>query len=196
MQRSGMLVKLSEEQYNELYDKYKKLITYIAKYISQDNSKTKADYKQDLRLALIGAVDGFYNQVCNGEYEQFKDTKGFDQYVKTCLWNCKNNTGANNKKRKEIHYDVADIVEYEDVIPDTSSSSHLNSSKLKFAVDLDADEQTLLKCLLQYKDSFKQNGSLNIAAISKRLNAPALTINRILYSLKDKAAFVRGITVD
>ena len=96
---------LTSDQWQKIDNKYGKLMYKISHQISGDAATANFDDNlQDIRLAAIEAVIGFEKQRegANGSFEDFWGTKGFDQYIKTCMWTKKNNKGAKITKKAPI----------------------------------------------------------------------------------------------
>ena len=101
---------LTELQYNELDDRYGKLVYKIAHWISGDNATANIeDNAQDLWLVLFETINTFarLNEKDYPEgYEDFKDTAHWNKYVKTALWNSKNSKGTKISQRYNITRDT------------------------------------------------------------------------------------------
>ena len=97
---------LTNDQWDKIDQKYGKLMYKISYQISGDDKATSSfeDNLQDIRLAAMEAVMGFekQNKGANGSFDEFWGSKGFDQYIKTCMWTKKNNKGAKITKKAPI----------------------------------------------------------------------------------------------
>ena len=99
----------TSEVHEIISEKYDKLMLHIAHKISGDVATSSVeDNYQDLWLAAFEALEGFskQNNGANGPVEQWINTKSFDKYLKTCLWNKKNHKGKNITLRYNIHRDT------------------------------------------------------------------------------------------
>ena len=93
---------LTDQQVELIEEKYGKLIHKISNWISGDNMiSSHDDNVQDLWLAVMEAVRG-YSKKENQVFEEFWGSRGFDKYLKTCLWNLKNNKGAKITKKYPV----------------------------------------------------------------------------------------------
>ena len=82
--------------YKFISKKYDRLILAISQKISGDVATSSLeDNYADLWLAVFEAIEGFtkQNNYANGPIEDWLDSKPFDKYLKTCLWNKKNHKG-------------------------------------------------------------------------------------------------------
>jgi hypothetical protein len=111
---------LTELQYNELDDRYGKLVYKIAHWISGDNATANIeDNAQDLWLVLFETINTFarLNEKDYPEgYEDFKDTAHWNKYVKTALWNSKNSKGTKISQRYNITRDTVSTWENSEVM--------------------------------------------------------------------------------
>ena len=96
---------LTNDQWTKIEDKYGRLMYKISHQISGDTAISSFDDNlQDIRIAAMDAVAGFekQNEGANGKFDEFWGSKGFDQYIKTCMWTKKNNKGAKITKKASI----------------------------------------------------------------------------------------------
>ena len=96
---------LTNDQWTKIDKKYAKLMYKISHQISGDTAIANFDDNlQDIRIAAMDAVVGFEKQNggANGKFDDFWGSKGFDQYIKTCMWTKKNNKGAKITKKAPI----------------------------------------------------------------------------------------------
>ena len=106
-------------------DKYDKLIWSIARKISGDVATSSLeDNYADLWLAAFEAVEGFtkQNDYANGPVEDWIETRSFDKYIKTCLWNKKNHKGKQIANKYHIHRDT--VPTHLEEVLNVSDSSH------------------------------------------------------------------------
>jgi len=133
-------------------EKYDKLIWSIARKISGDIATSSLeDNYSDLWLAVFEAIEGFtkQNNYSNGAIEDWIDSRSFDKYLKTCLWNKKNHKGKQIANKYHIHRDTVPT-HLEEVlnVSDPSNSYIMNrdfSKELKTASSFvrGDEEQTL-----------------------------------------------------
>ena len=147
----------NEEIYNILHVKYDKLIHSISWKITGDEAiNSNNDNYQNLWLAAFEAVEGFrrQNNYANGPVEDWIDTKAFDKYLKTCLWNCKNSQGQKIKKKWAIKPTFSikdDILDLEETLVAETSSDEVYDD---FSEGLLYDERNWLECLLRDPDKY------------------------------------------
>ena len=169
---------ISEEYYVYLEKKYKNLIHNICNNISGDNAvySSKEDNTQELLIKCIEATYAFSKKVDNPNINEFIRTKLFDQYLKTCLWNLKNNVGNNIVRKGElynaIHIDSLKEGEGYTDVPDTCGYYDFDAS-IKELFDTPSPKvKQVLTLILSDPGLLKGTGSLNISKLSRRMNIP------------------------
>jgi hypothetical protein len=157
--------------------KYEKLLWTIARKISGDNVATSSleDNFQDLWLAAFEAVEGFIrqNDYSNGPVEDWIETKAFDKYLKTCLWNRKNHRGKQIANKYEIHRDTVPT-DLEQVLnvsaPDSLSCPDLFAD---LRLLLSQDEKVVLASLLVDPGRYlTEGGKVKIRPLHQKLGWP------------------------
>ena len=174
-------------------DKYERLLWTIAHKISGDPATTElVDNYQDLWLAVYEAVEGFtkQNDYSNGPVEDWIETKPFDKYLKTCLWNKKNHKGKQVSNKYGIHRDTVPT-HLEEVLnvsaPDTPLLSEFFG---ELVVELSCDEKEILSCLLTDPNRYiTEKGKVKILPIQKTLgwdrNKVSVNLERINKKMRD-----------
>jgi len=156
---------INEEQWTQILGKYQKLLYHISHRIGGDNvCNDMNDSYQDLSIACLEAVKAYHKKTCE-KFDDFFDTDGFDKYLKTVLWNCKNNKGANITKKANVNRAITleeQIIDAEMYHLDTSSTMFDDSS-------LDDDCRSIVDAIHQNPKLIKPNGSINLNALSKEL---------------------------
>ena len=115
----------TEKIHEIISEKYDKLIWSIARKISGDVATSSLeDNYADLWLAAFEAVEGFtkQNDYANGPIEDWIETRPFDKYLKTCLWNKKNHKGKQIANKYHIHRDT--VPTHLEEVLNVSDSSH------------------------------------------------------------------------
>lgn len=157
---------INEEQWNMILKKYKKLLYHVSHRIGGDNiTNDFNDSYQDLSIACIEAVKAYRKKTCE-DFDDFFDTEGFDKYLKTVLWNCKNNKGANITKRIPINRKITleeELIDAEMCHIDTSSIMFDDSS-------IDDECRRIVDTIHHNPKLIKPNGSINLNALAKELN--------------------------
>ena len=156
---------MSEEEWNILKGKYGKLLYHIAHRIGGDNiTNSIEDSYQDLCIACMDAVNAYRKNVAM-KFEDFVDTTGFDKYLKTVLWNCKNNKGSTITKKKVLQNKVT----LEEELID-AEMCHLDTSSIMFDdTYLNTECRDIVEAIHQNPKLIKPNGSINLNALSKEL---------------------------
>ena len=157
---------ISEEQWNMILKKYKKLLYHVSHRIGGDNiTNDFNDSYQDLSIACLEAVKA-YRKKTGTKFDVFFNTEGFDKYLKTVLWNCKNNKGSNITKRLPINNKITleeELIDSEMCYVDTSSIPFTDSS-------IDDECRRIVETIHKNPKLIKPNGSINLNALSKELN--------------------------
>ena len=84
-----MKTKLTNEDWEWLEEKYGNLLHHIAYRIGGDSvTNDHDDSYQNLSIAMLDTVRMF-DKTQSVSFEEYKNTKHFDKYLKTVLWNRK-----------------------------------------------------------------------------------------------------------
>jgi len=164
---------LNEDQWEKINKKYGMLMYKISHQISGDAAIANFDDNlQDIRLAAMEAVIGFekQNDGANGKFDEFWGSKGFDQYIKTCMWTKKNNKGAKITKKSSIlkgtvSTDVEEVLMMEspDPAPDTSILFD------ELSLQLTGKQQQIVSAVIHDHTLIKPSGRINIKRLSEEL---------------------------
>lgn len=163
---------LNDDQWKLIDDQYGMLMKKICHKISGDNAIANFDDNfQDLQIAALEAVAGYerQNNGQNGEFNDFWGSKGFDQYIKTVLWNHKNSKGKNISKRYHITRDTVSVSNNEEVIKmedDKSNSFELSLFLRDINDALPTEESNILRELVQSPNLIKPNGRVNLTLLA------------------------------
>ena len=165
---------LTEEQWSKIDQKYGKLMYKISHQISGDGATANFDDNlQDIRLAAMEAVMGFekQNDGANGSFDEFWGSKGFDQYIKTCMWTKKNNKGAKITKKAPIlkgtvSTDKEEILEIEEFIGDPEASMFLE----EMSYVLTPLQQEIVTHVVQDPTLVKPSGKINVKRLAEMLD--------------------------
>jgi hypothetical protein len=176
---------MNDKQLELIEQKYGKLIHKIGHWISGDNAiSSHDDNTQDIWIAAMEAIRG-YEKKENLTFEEFWGTRGFDKYIKTCLWNVKNSKGAKITKKFNITRNTVDIVDNEEVLQKEDPS--VSSPETDIFIEeiqpmLNGDQQTLVRAILEDPTYIKPSGKVNINALAKTTGK---TWNEVSILLKD-----------
>lgn len=176
---------MNDKQLELIEQKYGKLIHKIGHWISGDNAiSSHDDNTQDIWIAAMEAIRG-YEKKENLTFDEFWGTRGFDKYIKTCLWNVKNSKGAKITKKFNITRNTVDIVDNEEVLQKEDPS--VSSPETDIFIEeiqpmLNGDQQTLVRAILEDPTYIKPSGKVNINALAKTTGK---TWNEVSILLKD-----------
>jgi hypothetical protein len=167
---------LSSVQWEKITNKYEGLMWKISHQISGDKATSSLkDNFADLQVAALDAIIGYEKQGegKNGKFDEFCDTRGFDKYIKTVLWNSKNNKGARITKKASILKGVVSTNDNEEVIQiegDNIGSIENNIFFEEIKVKLDEKQRKILKLIIRDPKLITEKGKINILRLSKKLN--------------------------
>lgn len=179
-----MKSQLTSDQWDKIENKYGKLIHTICQMISGDQALcSHEDLYSDLCIAAIEAVIGFQKKY-NKPFDEIIDDPIFNKYIKTCLWNYKNNRGTKLTKKMHIrkciplvweedkdgkHFDsqAADFMVSKE---DPSFGVELEFTNKFIESTLDKEQLNLIEYIVDNPDLLKKNGKVNRAALSDKLS--------------------------
>jgi len=165
---------LTDAQWSKIDKKYGNLMYKISHQISGDTAIAAFDDNlQDVRLAAMEAVLGFekQNEGANGTFDEFWGSKGFDQYIKTCMWTKKNNKGAKITKKAPIlkgtvSTDKEEILEIEEYTGDPDVAFFLE----EISYHLTPTQLKLVSLVVQDPTLIKPSGKINVKKIAESLD--------------------------
>jgi len=185
---------MNQEQYQFIQEKYGNLIHMIAQKINGDVARCDPDDNvQDLWISALEAIRGYEAQDNgkNGKFEDFKDTRGFDKYIKTCLWHKKGKKGSDVTKKLKItstfSVDNRDPVMHDEILlldvvdPKIVNMNIADNVLEDIRVKLLPEEKLIVENILQNPDCIKDNGRVNIAKLCK---ATKLKVEEVRYYLE------------
>lgn len=181
--------RMNNEQLQLIEAKYGKLIHKIGHWISGDTAiSSHEDNTQDIWMAAMEAIRG-YEKKENMTFEEFWGSKGFDKYLKTCLWNVKNSKGAKITKKFPITRNTVDIADNEEVLQKTDPTVVSPETEL-FLEDLPCllteEEQGVVSIILQEPSMIKPSGKANVNAIADRMGKTWAEMNTIVQRIARK----------
>lgn len=184
---------LTELQYNELEDRYGKLLYKIAHWISGDiATATIEDNVQELWVSLFETVNTFSRlnseEYPNG-YEDFKDTAHWNKYVKTALWNNKNSRGKKITQKFGITKDTVSTWNNEEVF-EKETATHESVEFSMFMEDLpnflQEKEAIAVRMLVEDPNIIRESGEVNKSALARELGMTWAETNQLLQTLGAK----------
>jgi hypothetical protein len=163
---------MNNKQMQLIEDKYGKLIHKIGHWISGDTAiSSHQDNIQDIWIAAIEAIRGYEKKEAQ-TFEEFWGSKGFDKYIKTCMWNVKNSKGAKITKKFPITRGTVDIIDNEEVLQMEALDSFSVDSKilLEELPRLLSQEHThIINLIVGDPRYIKPSGKANVSAIAKEM---------------------------
>lgn len=181
---------ITDQQFNDILSRYENLIHKVANNISGDIATSGHDDNvQELFLTVLQTVETFARLNDYSDYDEFKDTPGWNKYIKTALWNNKNARGKKISKKYGITRDTVPTHGNEDVLQMTDSSPECFETQLyleDLSTFLDFDEMTVVRTVLENACYIKPNGKINRLALSEDLRMTWSQVDRILNSLSEK----------
>ena len=180
---------MNDKEMELIEEKYGKLIHKIGHWISGDNAIAgHEDNTQDIWIAAMEAIRG-YSKKENQTFDEFWGSKGFDKYIKTCLWNVKNSKGAKITKRYPLTKGTVDVFECEEVLQMNDGED--SSTDIAFLIDdlsnlLTDTEAYAVKVLVEDPSYIKATGKANINALSKTLGKTWNDTSKIVTSIQTK----------
>ena len=180
---------MNDKQLELIEEKYGKLIHKIGHWISGDNAIAgHEDNTQDIWIAAMEAIRG-YEKKENQTFDQFWGSKGFDKYLKTCLWNVKNSKGAKITKKYPITKGTVDVVGNEEVLQ-RQDNSLINPETEMFIQEiselLSKDQAQVIHCILDDPRYIKPSGKVNINALANEMGKTWNEVSLLLGQIGNK----------
>ena len=198
---------ISNEEWEKVEKKYKNLIYMIAHRIGGD--KITNDFDDSVQEVSFSAMDAIrtYKKKTDESFDDFFNTKEFDKYIKTCMWNRKNANGIKIQKKAHIRNTIS-LNQHEELFffdddncGDSKQSASLpvnqTATKITEATsgvdevfksfsDVNMDEETRSVVSLVEDDGkmIKPNGRLNINRLAKILGKNKHQVKYILERLQ------------
>ena len=187
---------ITDEQWAKIHKKYRRLMYAVAHRIGGDKvAHDFDDSNQELAITAMDAV-GAYSRKTGKEFDEFFDTVPFDKYIKTCLWNKKNNVGNKIKKKYDVRRCVSLSANPEMFSTGTGAtygSSTLEEEPVSLSAfddaELDITSQQIADAVIGDLRIIKPDGSLNISKLSRITKKPKnevrSAIERMKHDLQD-----------
>lgn len=178
------LNKLTYEQWEWLEEKYGKLLHHIAYRIGLDPiTHDHEDSYQELCIAMMDTVV-IFDRTSTSSFDEYKDTRHFDKYLKTVLWNRKNCMGQKIIRRAPLRNQVSldeKLLKDKVVNPVECFTPFGNEG-------LDEDMVNLLNKVELDSKNIKPSGEFNISRLCRHLSKSKSevkhTIDRMRHILK------------
>jgi hypothetical protein len=168
---------LTDEQWALYEERYGKLMRTIALKISGDDAiANPEDNYSDLCIAAIESINGFKNKTGMG-FDEAINTKLFDAYTKTVLWNRKAKKGIPLSKRMDFRnkhlsldyqsgLDASDCGSLIGVIEDKRSNVNLSAIELGDFVESQKPEiKKILSEIIRDPNLIRKDGTINKTAL-------------------------------
>ncbi|HHZ81246.1 MAG TPA: sigma-70 family RNA polymerase sigma factor [Flavobacteriales bacterium] len=180
---------MNDKQLELIEEKYGRLIHKIGHWISGDNAiASHADNTQDIWIAAMEAIRG-YEKKESQTFDEFWGTRGFDKYLKTCLWNVKNSKGAKITKKYPITKGTVDIVGNEEVLQREERNLIAPETEVyikEIREILTKDQAQVVRCILDDPRYIKPSGKVNINALAKEMGKTWNEVNALINQISNK----------
>tara|TARA_R110000765_G_scaffold79511_2_gene156480 strand:- start:489 stop:1070 length:582 start_codon:yes stop_codon:yes gene_type:complete len=175
--------KLTDAQWDKIWDKYKNLMYSISYRIGGDKICNSID--DSIQELCITAMDACrtYGKKTEKSFEEYVNTIPFNKYIKTCLWNRKNNNGLKIEKKRAINTHAT----LDENIAETESNVQTDVCPVSALIDdvcLDAELVSVRDVLIQDTSMIKPNGTINVTKLSKFLGRTKQQTQKALAELK------------
>jgi len=171
---------LTNEQWEWLEEKYGKLLHHISYRIGGDSiTNDHLDSYQELSIAVLDTV-AMFDKTQTTSFDEYKDTVGFDKYLKTVLWNRKNNLGSKIVKRAPLRKQVS----IDEQILKDKVHEPIESFKPFGNETLDSDLQELVNEVVLDARIIKPSGDFNLSRLCRRLDKPKSQIKFMIKRLQ------------
>lgn len=176
---------ITDSQLELIKKKYEKLMYAVSYRIGGDRVLSSLeDSMQDLYMSAFDACEA-YGRKTGLDFDEFFDTVEFDKYIKSTLWNKKNNVGKKIQKTRGIHNHVTldeEIIETEE----NTVYELSDLSSLLFDVELDSIETEITDYILTDRKMIKPNGSINMSKLSRLVGKDKRELRNIISRLQIK----------
>jgi len=189
---------LTSEQWNAIEQKYGKLMYTICNHISGDHALCSVeDLRADLNIIAIEAVETFRKKDTQSSFDEFFNSKGFDRYIKSCLWNYKANRGSKITKKKVLYSNLSlsfklnpkgELETFSDLdlnFQDKSSASYIemNVDHEELMYNMSDYQKHLVSVIVENPDLIKPNGKINRLELSEIENKHWAIIDKEINNL-------------
>lgn len=175
---------ITNEDWEWLEKKYGKLLHHIGYRIGGDSvTNDHEDSYQNLSIAILDTVRMF-DKTQTVPFSEYKETAHFDKYLKTVLWNRKNNLGHKIVKREPLRRQITiDEKLFKDKVHTPIESFRPFGNE-----ELEADMKELISQIEFDAKVIKPSGEFNISRLCRNLGKSKAqvkhTINRLQQTLK------------
>lgn len=186
---------LTNEQWRLYEKKYGRLMHTISMKISGDpTTANPEDNYSDLCIAALESISGYHKKT-GQTFDEAIDTKLFDQYTKTVLWNRKAKKGIPLTKRmdfrnKHVSLDAVipngdNATSFASLMPDTSFQANVSSIDFQvFINEQPSDVRTLIEAVLKNPSLVSKHGFIKKSELSSALNVSSYFVTKAITKLQ------------
>lgn len=176
---------IPEDVWNKFLENYYPLLLKICRCINGDNViSNNEDFLQDLYIAGIEGIRGFCKTNKREVSLELFEDRIFDKYIKTVLWNKKNNSGAKITERKNITSSV-------ELDPNITAGHRLDETLINESLSqtykaLYGEERIVLDTILTEPSVLNKKGKLCKKSVARFTDIPYHRVLKIMKDLSDK----------
>ena len=171
----------TSEQIEKIKSKYGNLIYAIAYRIGGDAvTNSFEDSVQNLYISAMDACEA-YKRKTGKEFDEYFGTTEFGKYIKSTLWNKKNNVGKKITKKLNIN---SHLSLDENLLGDESMYEGVDVSALSFDVLFEEDTRELVELIIGDYSMIKPSGDINISKASRELGIDKRELKNRLNALR------------
>tara|TARA_R110000744_G_scaffold105908_1_gene202082 strand:- start:299 stop:871 length:573 start_codon:yes stop_codon:yes gene_type:complete len=177
--------KLTAKQWDRVWVKWKNLMFAISYRIGGDNiCNSIEDSVQELSITAMDACQA-YEKKTGETFDEYIETVNFNKYIKTCLWNRKNNNGLKIEKKRAINKHCT----LDEQIAETNVNLNTDVCPVSALIDdvcLTDELITVRNIILSDTNMIKPNGRINISRLSEHLGKSKQQTTKALAELKEQ----------
>ena len=189
------MIKLTDEQWALYEERYGRLMHTIAMKISGDDAVANhEDNYADLCIAALESIEGFKKKT-GKDFDEAIDTKLFDQYTKTVLWNRKAKKGIPLTKKmsfrnSHVSLDLDSAGDFgsgslHERIEDPKASYDASSVDLEdFTKSQPEDVQKVMNAIIKNPGLLSRDGTINHSALKSTTGLSVHYTNKAISQLK------------
>mgnify|MGYP003124850412 CR=1 FL=1 len=171
---------ITNEDWEWLEEKYGKLLHHIGYRIGGDSiTNDHDDSYQNLCIAVMDTINTF-DKTQNVPFSEYKETAHFDKYLKTVLWNRKNNLGTKIQRREPLRRQVTIN---EQLVKDKVNNP-VESFEPFGVEELDADVREIINEISLDGKIIKQGKGLNVSRLCRNTGKSKSQIKYAIDKLK------------
>tara|TARA_R100000458_G_scaffold35528_1_gene32919 strand:- start:6147 stop:6719 length:573 start_codon:yes stop_codon:yes gene_type:complete len=180
-----MRINITNDEFNKVWDKYKNLMYSISYRIGGDNiCNSIEDSIQELSQTACEACLA-YERKTGKTFDEYIDSFEFNKYIKTCLWNRKNNNGLKIEKKRAINRHCS----LDEQIAETNTTAQSEVCPVSALINdvcLSDDLISVRDIIIQDSTMIKPNGRINVTKLSKHLGKTKQQTAKAIAELKEQ----------